>query len=210
MNKTNEYWKNLANKITSPVETKNKRPDTSDLEIEFLSRYLKSDDDILDVGSGSGLIINKLVDFVKNITAVEKYEGFSKFIIDDPKIFLINADLLGFNIRKEFDAVLCLGVAQCFSRPEITDIYHKLYSMVRSGGLLIIRSHCGLEKDKTVNGFSDELQTDYFAQYRHLDSEIALLKNDIGFESVEIFDFLPDTINVWPDTRHFYFVCKKK
>jgi len=30
-----EYWKSLAERITEPVQTKNKRPDTSDLEIEF-------------------------------------------------------------------------------------------------------------------------------------------------------------------------------
>ncbi len=202
------YWRNLSTKIKNPVETKNKRPDTTELEIDFLEKYIQSNDDILDIGSGSGLIINKLIDFDVSITAVEKFEGFTRFIVEHPKMTVINADLIGFKIRKEFDVALCFGVSQCFIKNEIKDIYKNIYSMLKVGGYFIMRMQCGIEKTKVVNGFSEELQTNYFAEYRQWEEEIDLLK-EIGFNSIERFDIFPDTLNVWPDSRHYIFVCKK-
>ena len=203
-----DYWKNLSEKIKHPVETKNKRPDTSDLEVKFLEKYLSGESDILDIGSGSGLIINKLIDKVKHITAVEKFEGFTKFIVDYPNMLVINADLIGFKIRKLFDSVLCFGVAQCFNKEDMKLIYTNMYNMVKPEGNLIVRIHCSLGKDIIIDGYSEELQTNYFAEYRNKESEIKLL-NEIGFKSIDVFDIFPDSLNVWPNSRHFIFVCKK-
>ena len=203
-----KYWESLSKKIQDPSETKNKRPDTSDLEVEFISKYLQTTDELLDLGSGSGLITNKLIEKVATIVAVEKFEGFTRFIKDDPKVLVINADILGFKIRKSFDAILCLGVAQYFKRPDALSIYKNCFQMLKEKGVFIVRMHCGLEKDKIVNGFSEELQTEYFAEYRQVGSEIKLL-NDAGFKNVTKYDILPDSLNVWEDTRHFIFVCKK-
>lgn len=208
MSKAEKYWEELAKKIKNPGETKNKRPDTSDLEVDFLMEYLDQSSDILDIGSGSGLIINKLIDKVKHITAVEKFEGFTKFIVNHPNMLVINADLKGFKIRKEYDAILLFGVAQCFPKEEAKELYENSYEMTNDGGLMIVRVHCGLKKDKTIDGFSNELETQYYAQYRQVDSEMELIKS-VGFSSVEKFDIFPDSLNVWEDTRHFIFVCKK-
>ena len=203
-----DYWKELSKRIVNPSETKNKRPDTSDLEIEFLKNYLKNTDAILDLGSGSGLIINKLVKFVASIIAVEKFELFTKFIVDDPKMTVINSDLLGFKIRRQFDAVLLFGVAQSFYKDDIIGIYKNTYEMIKPEGLFINRIHCGLTEDILVDGFSEELQRDYFAQFRQIDSEIELLR-EIGFKNIKKFDIFPDTLNVWKNSRHFILVCEK-
>ncbi len=208
MSKSNKYWKNLSDKIVNPTQTKNKRPDTSDIEIAFLSNYLSNNDDVLDVGSGSGLIINKLIDYVGSITAVEKYEGFSKFIIDHPNLLVINSDLLDFNMRKEFDVVMSFGVSQYFNSEDVAGIYKRLFRMTKSSGKLIVRTHCGLESNKVINGFSNELGTEYYAEYRHIPNEIKLME-DAGFRFVSQHDIFPDTFNVWPDTRHFIFICEK-
>ena len=202
------YWRNLSTKIKNPVETKNKRPDTSDLEIDFLKKYIQPNDDILDIGSGSGLIINKLIDLDVTITAVEKFEGFTRFIVEHPKMTVINADLIGFKIRKEFDVALCFGVSQCFVKNDMEGIYKNIYSMLKVGGCFVVRMQCGIEKTKVVNGFSEELQTNYFAEYRQSEEEIKLFE-EIGFNSIERYDIFPDTLNVWPDSRHYIFVCKK-
>lgn len=203
-----DYWKALGNRIIHPSETKNKRPDTSDLEIEFLKNYLQNTDNVLDLGSGSGLIINKLIDYVASIVAVEKFDAFTKFIVDSPKMTVINADLLGFKIRREFDAVLLFGVAQSFYKDDAMEIYKSSYEMIKNGGLFIIRIHCGLEEDILVDGFSEELQTNYFAHYRQIDSEIKSLE-DIGFKNIQKFDIFPDSLNVWKNSRHFLLVCEK-
>lgn len=202
-----DYWGNVAKNIKSPLEAKNKRPDTSDVELEFLEKFIKSSDSVLDMGCGSGLITNKLLPITKNITAVDKFEGFTKFV--DDEILVINAELLGFKIRKTFDTVLCTGVGQCFVKEEMKDIYSNIFDMLKETGVFLSRMHCGIREDVAVNSYSEELKTDYFAEFRQVESEKQLLLS-LGFDSVEIHDFLPDTINVWDNTRHYYFVCKKK
>jgi len=207
--KSEVYWQKLSQRITSPEQTKNKRPDTSDLEIDFLRKYLSADDDVLDIGSGTGLIINKLIDYVDHITAVEKFEGFTRFIRNHDRMLVINADLIGFKIRKHFDAILLFGVAQCFLKADMAGIYSNIFDMVRPGGKLIIRMQCGLDSDILVDGYSEELGTNYFAEYRKKESEIAFLK-EVGFSEVEVFDIFPDTLNVWKNSRHFIFICHKR
>jgi len=208
MSKSEKYWSELSERIENPVQTKNKRPDTSDLEIEFLKDHLSQVDEILDVGSGSGLIVNKLIAHVGHITAVEKYEGFSKFIEDHPNLLVINSDLLHFKMRKQFDAVLSFGVSQCFNTEDAAKIYQKLYAMTKPKGKLIVRTHCGLEADKVINGFSEELGTEYFAEYRLVSNEIKLMET-AGFRFLNQYDIFPDELNVWRDTRHFIFICEK-
>lgn len=209
MGNSNTYWENLSKRIEHPGQTKNKRPDTSDLEIEFLSSYLGPQSDVIDIGSGTGLIINKLIDKVAHITAVEKFPGFTKFIVQHPNMLVIHAELVGFQMRKEFDVALCFGVAQCFTKPDARKIYESMYSMLKSDGKLIVRMQCGLKEDVLVDGFSEELGTQYFAEYRQKDSEIELLK-EIGFQKVDVYDIFPDSLNVWFNSRHFIFVCHKK
>ena len=87
-------------------------------------------------------------------------------------------------------------------------MYKNIYEMLKSDKYFIMRMQCGLKEDVIVNGYSEELGTDYFASYRQLDSEIELLKTT-GFKEIEIFDIFPDSLNVWDNTRHFMFVCKK-
>ncbi|OIQ33057.1 MAG: hypothetical protein BM555_04685 [Crocinitomix sp. MedPE-SWsnd] len=201
------YWGKLADRIEDPVEAKNKRPDTTDVEIEFLKDYCSKEKSLLDLGAGSGLITNRLLPLVDRITAVEKFEGFTKFILDDPNMRVINADLRGFKIRDKFDIILCTGVGQCFPQEEMVEIYSNISDMI-DDGVFISRMHCGTEETITFDSFSEELQTDYYAQFRFVELEVEMIK-EAGFSSVEVLDFLPDSINVWPNSRHFYFVCKK-
>lgn len=204
---SHKYWEKLSNKIKNAGDTSNKRNSKSAIvDVEFIKSYLKKTDKIIDIGSGSGLVVNHLVDCVSNITAVETFVGLTTFI--DPNILVINAELIGFKIRKQFDVAISTGVSQYFNEKNINNIYSNIFDMLKENGILILRNHCGLTETVEINGFSEELQTDYFTEYRQIENEINLLKN-IGFKSVDIFDSVSEDLNVWENTRHFYFVCKK-
>ena len=201
------YWEKLAKTIKDPSETTNKRKkDYLQVDINFVKRHLDSNDSILDVGSGSGLVVNELVDSVKEIIAVETFKGLSKFI--SPEILVINAELTGFQIRKQFDKIVSTGLTHFFPENDIVKIYANIFDMLKNEGKLIMRSHCGLEERVVINGYSEELDSEYFTEYRTLETEKKIL-SDAGFKDIQIFDEVAKELNVWENTRHYYFVCTK-
>ncbi|MCB1924838.1 MAG: class I SAM-dependent methyltransferase [Gammaproteobacteria bacterium] len=203
-----DYWASLAARITDPVQTRNQRGDYSELEIEFLRPFLNPGISVLDLGSGTGLMVNRLVDLVGKVTAVEKFQGFSQYIKQSDKLELINADLVGFRLYREFDLVLATGVMQCLEGQYVPEIYKNVYNMTRAGGYFVAHVHCGINEDVIVDRFSEELNTQYYAEYRHYQWEREQMLK-AGFESVELHDVFPDWLNKWPNTRHYLFVCHK-
>ena len=57
-----------------------------------------------------------------------------------------------------------------------------------------------------VDNFSEELQKNYYANYRQVDSEISLLK-DAGFNKVEKHDIYPPRCNKWDNTHYYALVA---
>jgi SAM-dependent methyltransferase len=207
MSKSGNYWERMSKQITDPSQTYNKRPDISFKDADFIKKYVTKDHEVIDIGSGTGQVTNKILPFVKNIIAVETFEGLSKYITEDPNLMVINAKLEGFCIRKEFDIAIATGVMQCFPTEEVVDLYSNIYKMVKKDGLLIMRIHCGLNETIVINK-SEELGIEYFAEYRQVDEEKERILN-AGFSEVNVLDEAPEELNVWENTRHFMFVCKK-
>jgi cyclopropane fatty-acyl-phospholipid synthase-like methyltransferase len=201
-----DYWASLADRITNPLQTRNKRDDYSDLEIEFLQPFLNPTTSVLDLGSGSGLVVNKLVKLVGHITAVEKFQNFSQYIEQSHKLELINADIIEFRLYRQFDLVLATGVIQCLEGRFIANIYKNIFDMTKPGGKFIAHIHCGLKEDVIVDRFSEELNANYYAEYRHFQWEKKQML-EAGFQTVKVHDIFPDWLNKWPNTRHFLFVC---
>ncbi|GHV78125.1 hypothetical protein AGMMS49942_29460 [Spirochaetia bacterium] len=89
------FYKTIAEKENlSPVDTKLANKDSSVFDSEFIMRYADKDSSILDLASGTGLIINRYYDKVKKITAVELFEEFTKFIIKAPNVQVFNMNLV--------------------------------------------------------------------------------------------------------------------
>ena len=73
---------------------------------------------------------------------------------------------------------------------------------------MIVKNQFGLHEDVTVDGFSEELQENYFSQYRYIDKEIRLLR-EVGFNNIEVVDIYPKECNRW-DNTHFYALVAEK
>lgn len=206
-NKSKAYWQKMADSISSQNETTNKRNNEYlKTDIAFVKSHLNQNDDLLDIGAGSGLVTNELINSVKTIIAVETFEGLTQFIHKD--ILVINAELPTFKIRKEFDKIICTGVTHFFTKFDVEKIYENMFKMLKPGGKLVLRSHCGLKETVVINGYSEELSSEYFTEYRKLEEEVELIKSK-GFTRVDVIDEVADELNVWENTRHYYFVCYK-
>jgi len=204
-----DYYNKMADKISSPTETRNKAKDFSMYDIAFMKRYSSSEKILLDLGSGTGLLINNIVNDFAKIIAVEKYKKFSNFIVKNSNIQIFNQDLLDLNIENSIaDIVSLFGVMNCFNVEEATIIYKKSFDLLNKDGLLIIKNQMGIYEDVTIDGFSDELQTNYYANYRQVDKEIKMIES-LGFVLMHKEDIYPKEYNRWEST-HFYALVFKK
>lgn len=182
--------------------------DFTKMDVEFILRYVNEKTTILDLGSGSGMAINMIFDKVANITAVEAFAEFSKFIIKSNNVEIKNVNIVSYKSDKLFDLITMFGIVQYFQEQEVTGLYNKYYKYLKPGGKLIIKGQFGVDDDVTVSGFSDELKTHYYSQYRHLDKEKKIIESN-GFVNIEIFDIYPPECNRWANTHFFAIVAEK-
>ena len=204
-----QYYDKLAKKITDPKETRNKAKDFSKYDINLMRSLAGKDMNLLDLGSGTGLLINNLIDDFKQITAVEKYPEFSKFITQADNLEIINQDLLALDIPKteRYDVVSLFGVMNYFDGKEAEQLYRKIKDYIKKEGVLVVKNQFGINEDVIVNGYSEELKADYYSEYRHVEKEKRLLK-ETGFSNIETIDIYPPEYNRWDNTHFYALVCR--
>jgi len=199
------YYDKLSQNAETPLVVRNKAMDFTEYDIQFLKKHANKNQILLDLGSGTGLTINNLKNDFKNIIAVEKYQGFYKFI--DKDIQIIEQNILDFKFDIEFDIISIFGVLNYFSFEEAKQLYTNIYNSF--SGKVIVKNQFGVDEDVVVDGYSDELNTYYFSQYRHLNKEIELLES-IGFTIEEVVDIYPKEYNRWENTHFYALVFKIK
>jgi len=203
------FFKNLSeiNKEAWAVKF-TKTNDHTNYDVNFILNYISTDMSILDLGSGTGLIINKLYDKVKHITAVEPVFNFTKHIAKKNNIEVVNKTVIEFIPSKKYDLITFFGVMQYFNEEEAVEIYRKYFQYVKDGGKMLIKNQFGVHSDVTVDGYSEEMKTNYYSCYRYIEKEVNILK-DIGFKKVETVDIYPPEYNRWENT-HFYAIVAEK
>jgi SAM-dependent methyltransferase len=200
-----EFYQTLAENVDNAKVVKFSS-DYSHYDIDFIRNFSDKKESLLDLGSGTGLIVNNLTDDFKDIVAVELFEEFSNYINGD-NITICNENLIDFFLNDSFGMITMFGTAHYFDEKESLKIYQNVFSMLKSNGIFILKNQFGINKTKTVNS-SKDLGDKYFAQYRFLHHEIERLKK-IGFEGVFVHDIYPSEANRWSDTHYYALVCKK-
>lgn len=197
-----DYYAKLASRIRSPIETRNKAKDFSKFDIEFMLRHADVEKTLLDLGAGTGLLVNHLIGKFKHIRAVEKYENFSKFIMRHPSVTVTCEDVLAFDTEERYDIVTAFGLLNFFSEAEAKLLLRKMFEFATPSGMAVVKHQMGVNENVLVNGFSEELGQPYYSEYRHVAREKELLM-EAGFSHVEVVDIYPTEYNRWPNT-HFY------
>lgn len=205
----NYFSKMSESKNITPTSVKNiPTNDFTSYDAEFILHYATPQTHILDLASGTGLTLNKIYDKVGKITAVEPFESFTKFIQQSPNIEVYNQTLSDFEPKGEYDLLTFFGIMQFFTEEEASQLYKKYFPALKKGGKIIIKNQFGVKEDVVIAGYSEELKTEYFSHYRHLDKEISMLKN-AGYKNIETFDIYPPECNRW-DNTHFYAIVAEK
>ena len=163
---------------------------------------------MLDLGAGTGLLANKIYDKVKKVVAVEPFEEFTKYIVKADNIIIKNETIQNYAFDDTFDAILLFGVVQYFNKEEVIKIYNKCKYALKPDGVLIIKNQFGILEDVVIDGWAENLKKYYISEYRQIDSEINLLKDNC-FSCVEKFDIYPAECNRW-DNTHFYAIVASR
>ena len=205
-----EFWRGLSESDPRPEDTKLGNNDTSVYDSGFILNYATKDSEILDLGSGGGLIINKIHDRIKRIVCIEMFEQFSRFIVRSPNVFVVNADLFNYmpEQSESFDIITSFGILQYFNESEASEIYDKYAKYLRPRGKMIIKQQFGVNETVTIQNHSKELGRMYFAQYRTIELEEKMLKA-AGLRIVEVVDIYPPEHNKWSNTHYFVIVAEK-
>lgn len=183
--------------------------DFSQMDASFILEYADDKTNILDLGTGTGLIVNKLYDKVNHITAVEPFSSFTKYIVPSDNITIVNKTFEEYVIiSNDFDLITIFGVMHYFNEQESVEIYRKFQSALKPGGKIIIKNQFGIHEDVVVEGYSKEQKSNYYAQYRFIDKEVRNLSS-IGFQNVTVVDIYPPECNRWENT-HFYAIVGEK
>lgn len=197
------FWKSKAeNNPTIKTSKVSDINDFSEIDKDFILKYVNKETKILDLAAGTGITLNKYYDKVSEVTAVEKYKQFSDFIVKAPNITVINEDISVFEPQNQYDVILMFGIVSYFNRDEIEKIYQKYLKYLKPNGKLIIKNQFGINEDVIVANYSEELGCDYFSEFRQIQSEINMLKT-LGLNKNELIDIYPPECNRWGNT-HFY------
>lgn len=202
-----EYLAKNATHNQSSVKLANKS-DFSQLDADFIMKFADNNSTLLDLASGTGLILNKIYDKIYYICAVEVFEGFTKFIQKVDNIRIVNENIFSHNPSETFDLITLFALMHYLNESEAIVIYKKYFRYLNKGGKIIIKNQFGVNEDVTVSGYSQEQKKDYFAQYRHIDKEVSILQK-IGYKNIKVFDIYPPECNRWENT-HFYAIVGEK
>lgn len=108
--------------------------DYSDLDSKFILKYANQKSSLLDLGSGSGLIVNRLYPFVDSITCVEALESFTQFIHKAENITIEHCDVFTFESSQKFDIITAFGIMHYMNEQESIKIYSKYRDLLKLGG----------------------------------------------------------------------------
>lgn len=191
--KIKEFWENR--KTSHNYVWK----DHLDQNIRIIKEYLSLETDVLDLGCGDCKLANNISLLCHEIVAVD--------YVDVPKelstnVDFILSDITKFSTGRGFDVVSLFSVSYYLSDDALKTLYKNCYKALNSGGTILVISHCAYGKRKEIEGFSENLNSEYFATYRSISEDIQLLE-EAGFY-VSVTKAYKE-LNIWRDTDFFLF-----
>ena len=190
-------------------EKLSRQNDNTHLDAAFINNYCNHNTRLLDLGTGSGLTLDKISPDINLITAVEVMPELSALIKSRSNLQIVTENILQYRPDQNYNLVTVFGVANYFSVEEMIIIYKYIYDCLDVGGILIVKNQFGINEDVIVDGYSEAIKGNYYACYRHLPKEESLLLG-IGFKRVIIHDIYPPEKNKWSNTNFYALVCHKE
>ncbi|MBM7323485.1 class I SAM-dependent methyltransferase [Agrobacterium pusense] len=202
--KINDFWAARTKVSDARIATNYRNDGRLDFDLSLVRRYLTENSHILDLGAGTCTLSENLLGENRKVDAVEKFSGFLEMANNHPALNKIACDIVDFVPSKKYDLILIFGVINFLSIEEERRIYELCLAALGDGGTLIVKNQCGVDFEKVVDGYSEELSATYHARYPAVMSQKSLLSE---YFEVEVVDIYPAEMNRWEDTHFYAFIC---
>lgn len=231
--KIKQFFEGRADKIkvigpVSAVIYQDKNPllalerDKHEKECLLPKMKLNGSQRFLDLGCGSGRWTNAVKNDIAYYHGVDLSKGLieyakTQFVDDDRIIFseipVEDATLSSLEEDSTFEVVLCSGVIIYLNDDDLSVFLNNACAMVSPGGKFVIREPVSvLERLTLSDHFSEDLEADYNATYRNIDSLKQILKDHLSGFSLHDCGFLYDSrpeLENRKDTRQYYWIYTK-
>ena len=108
--------------------------DFTDIDANFILKFANKSSNLLDLGSGTGLIVNKIFEHVKSIECLEPFRQFSDYIVKAPNVTIQNKSVFEYKTNRKFDLVTMFGFMHYFNEEEAIFIYKRIKNEFLMGG----------------------------------------------------------------------------
>lgn len=107
---------------------------------EYFSKYVKGGEKILEIGPGTGLLLQTLEELGCRTTAIELSEKMCEFSrINSPNTIIINQDILTVDFfHNQFDVVCALALIHTIPYEDAKTLLNKVESWLKDGGFFIL------------------------------------------------------------------------
>ncbi|WP_207644264.1 class I SAM-dependent methyltransferase [Desulfitobacterium hafniense] len=178
-----------------------------DYDIRLIKRYINHHSMVLDLGCGTGIIEERLAGDVYNILGVDKYKQFLNKAYRHPNVVYKTGDVVTYCDEALYDLILSFGVIQYMDTDQINSMLQNCSKMLLDSGHIIIKAQFGIKEAFTVDKYSEELGSHYYACYHQIDDIVSACKK-LSY-SVEVIDIYPEYLNRWENTHDYAVILRK-
>lgn len=179
-------------------------------DIDLLKNYVTPNSKVLDLGCGTGILENYLINYVKYIKAIDKYQEFLNRTDKHKNIDYIKSDIVNYNDNQKYDLITMFGLTMYIVDEELKCILNNCFNMMNNDSHLIIKNQWSLSNDDLIinKQYSNTNKNQYYGIYRSL-PKIKSILDEMGFSYI-INDLYSQELNKYENTHEYAFICKKK
>jgi SAM-dependent methyltransferase len=191
------FWERMAQKTDNRWTPSN----MFDWEVSVMSELAPDVQSILDLGSGHGKLSRQLLKDGGRLLAVDWIDKY-KDAFEEPNQQFVCSGLTSFDTDEQFDLVLLFGVVTCLEEAEERKMYENMDRHLKPGGHAVVKNQCSNKDEFVVNGYSEDLGSQYSARYPAIEEQKASLGEH--FSNIETIRY-PAEFNRWDNSSHILF-----
>ncbi|EJD8499353.1 TPA: class I SAM-dependent methyltransferase [Staphylococcus pseudintermedius] len=199
-----DFWNKRAEVDDSRLATQLSEDGSFMYDKKLVEIYLNKGDVMLDLGCGTGTLINEVKEIADYIVGVERENKLASRVVKRKNIDVVIQDVLQFESEQKFDLITVIGVINYLDDQELNMLLTNIQKLLKSNGKIIFKQQSGVKETVVINNYSEELKTEYSAIYRHWQKEKNIFENYFTVE--EIIDVYPEENNKWDNTHHFAYI----